>query len=651
MSFSKISFTNAGRALQAKALAGTPLVFTKIALGSGSLNGRDPATFTSLLELKVSLSISKTTRDGQQVMLEANFSNQDNNTGFYWREVGLFANDPTLGEILYCYGNAGNLAEYIQPSTSSSIEKVITLTAVVGNAQNVTAIINTAAFATKKDISAMTMSLSEVNSKLAQIAHNPKNFGAKCDGVTDDTSAYQAALNQAKQQGGGYVLVPIGFSVVSSLVIPTLCGIIGNGKGSVLKQKANSTAPVISLETDSTKFVTLKSFSIDGNRKNQTSELAKGVVLTTNVTDTYDKTFSTNDPRFIVEDVYVFETKGNGFELNGRGACQIVGLEVVHCDGHGIVVDSFDSYFERLDIGSCRKDGIHHKGNNCRYVNCKTWNNGGTNPIDGYGFYFVDTEGLQLVGCETQSNANDGFYFKSCRMVSGAGLNSELNGYQSDTFGIVGSSGYTFDNSWWNNINGTARNTSAQHFQDYAIKLINASVDNIINVTSKEINTNVISDASNLARNNIITLIDNNSRIVNSNYTTLGIGRAATLSSSQFLNYADLDKSAQGSLFQNVTTDTTANKKMMVVSLIDKTGVLSQIDVNIAANLNAQAVIVYTNGKPIQFNNMVKTPNIWSSDHFMIGNYHLWVDSTGRLRIKSSTPTGDMDGTVVGSQT
>lgn len=170
MSFSKLSFTNAGRALQAKALAGTPLVFTKIALGSGSLNGRDPATFTSLLESKVSISISKTTREGQQVTLEANFSNQDNNTGFYWREVGLFANDPTLGEILYCYGNAGNVAEYIQPSTSSSIEKVITLTAVVGNAQNVTAIINTAAFATKKDISAMTMSLSEVNSKLAQTA-------------------------------------------------------------------------------------------------------------------------------------------------------------------------------------------------------------------------------------------------------------------------------------------------------------------------------------------------------------------------------------------------------------------------------------------------------------------------------------------------
>lgn len=31
--------------------------------------------------------------------------------------------------------------------------------------------------------------------------------------------------------------------------------------------------------------------------------------------------------------------------------------------------------------------------------------------------------------------------------------------------------------------------------------------------------------------------------------------------------------------------------------------------------------------------------------------YYLWVDSTGRLRIKSGAPTSDTDGTVVGAQT
>jgi hypothetical protein len=41
----------------------------------------------------------------------------------------------------------------------------------------------------------------------------------------------------------------------------------------------------------------------------------------------------------------------------------------------------------------------------------------------------------------------------------------------------------------------------------------------------------------------------------------------------------------------------------------------------------------------------------WNTAHFTMGAYHLWVDSTGNLRIKSSAPTSDTDGTVVGTQT
>jgi hypothetical protein len=40
----------------------------------------------------------------------------------------------------------------------------------------------------------------------------------------------------------------------------------------------------------------------------------------------------------------------------------------------------------------------------------------------------------------------------------------------------------------------------------------------------------------------------------------------------------------------------------------------------------------------------------WNGGHFIMGSYHLWVDSSGRLRIKSSAPTSDTDGTVVGTQ-
>lgn len=40
----------------------------------------------------------------------------------------------------------------------------------------------------------------------------------------------------------------------------------------------------------------------------------------------------------------------------------------------------------------------------------------------------------------------------------------------------------------------------------------------------------------------------------------------------------------------------------------------------------------------------------FDTGHLRLGGYHLWVDSTGDLRIKSSAPTTDTDGAVVGSQ-
>lgn len=41
----------------------------------------------------------------------------------------------------------------------------------------------------------------------------------------------------------------------------------------------------------------------------------------------------------------------------------------------------------------------------------------------------------------------------------------------------------------------------------------------------------------------------------------------------------------------------------------------------------------------------------WTFSPLRLGNYHLWVDGTGRLRMKSGAPSSDTDGTVVGTQT
>lgn len=47
----------------------------------------------------------------------------------------------------------------------------------------------------------------------------------------------------------------------------------------------------------------------------------------------------------------------------------------------------------------------------------------------------------------------------------------------------------------------------------------------------------------------------------------------------------------------------------------------------------------------------LSTTALWNEGHMTLGSYHLWIDASGRLRIKSSAPTSDTDGTVVGTQT
>lgn len=41
----------------------------------------------------------------------------------------------------------------------------------------------------------------------------------------------------------------------------------------------------------------------------------------------------------------------------------------------------------------------------------------------------------------------------------------------------------------------------------------------------------------------------------------------------------------------------------------------------------------------------------WDERHLVLGNYHIWVDADGILRINEGAPTEDKDGVAVGDQT
>ena len=148
-------FTSRGRALQAKAQTGVELNFTRIGVGDGQLEGQAIDELTALISEKKSLTLNKyKTLPSGKAVVGGILSNQGLVTGFYWRELGLFATDPDLGEILYCYGNAGALAEYIPAEGGAEIlEKQVNVVSLIGNASNVSATIDQSLlFASQEDL-------------------------------------------------------------------------------------------------------------------------------------------------------------------------------------------------------------------------------------------------------------------------------------------------------------------------------------------------------------------------------------------------------------------------------------------------------------------------------------------------------------------
>jgi hypothetical protein len=153
--FGGLIFTNVGRNLQAKAQAGAALNFTRIAIGDGALGGSSISDLTALKNQTKTMSITKLkTMTGGKAVVGTSFSNSDITSGFYWRELGVFASDPDLGEILYCYGNAGNNAEYIPAGGGADIvEKAVDCVTIVGNASSVSAVIDQSlVFASQADL-------------------------------------------------------------------------------------------------------------------------------------------------------------------------------------------------------------------------------------------------------------------------------------------------------------------------------------------------------------------------------------------------------------------------------------------------------------------------------------------------------------------
>lgn len=101
--WSNAIMTDVGNALQAKVNSGqTKLTFTKIKVGSG-VNATNPLALTDVISSKWETTNIIVKREGKIVSVDTFITNSGITEAFRMSEIGLFANDPDKGEILYAY--------------------------------------------------------------------------------------------------------------------------------------------------------------------------------------------------------------------------------------------------------------------------------------------------------------------------------------------------------------------------------------------------------------------------------------------------------------------------------------------------------------------------------------------------------------------
>lgn len=201
--YSGMILTKAGLQLQAQAQIGGELRITKIAIGDGILaSGESVEDLTALKHQVMTLGIQdmQVTDDGQS-RIRALITNDNLNTGFFVREVGVFAKIGDTGtETLYSYTNAGDKADYLPNKGLNIVEEVLEVYVIVGNAQNVTCNINDrVTLATKQDLSEHTTNTNNPHNTVASQIANTLISGL---GTTDVQSTLAAIFKEATKKSG-----------------------------------------------------------------------------------------------------------------------------------------------------------------------------------------------------------------------------------------------------------------------------------------------------------------------------------------------------------------------------------------------------------------------------------------------------------------
>ena len=195
-SFQSTVITQQGHNLMAKIASGsTKMSFTKIRISDTVYSDSALPTLTSLSSIKQTVDISSVSViNNSTVKVSGAISNAALVTGYYVQTIGLYAQDPDLGEILYSVTKAIT-ADWMPPNNGiSSSSLMINLLTVTSNASNVTIAIDPGAVATINNINALTTEINNVKSFVGYAEAGI--LGIEWDVVNKTTTRLGAAIGK-----------------------------------------------------------------------------------------------------------------------------------------------------------------------------------------------------------------------------------------------------------------------------------------------------------------------------------------------------------------------------------------------------------------------------------------------------------------------
>lgn len=154
--FPGLSLTLQGNKMILKSATGRVddrLIITKAVIGDGQLT-KSIDSLTSLVnpKLEIGLSNIKEVTNGQ-IQLQFNFDNKKVETGFYWREVGIYGKTGDSGqEKLIGYSNASGLTSYIPDKTNAIPMQRLLVALGVGDNPNVKGMLDLSTAVTREQL-------------------------------------------------------------------------------------------------------------------------------------------------------------------------------------------------------------------------------------------------------------------------------------------------------------------------------------------------------------------------------------------------------------------------------------------------------------------------------------------------------------------